>query len=53
MPDRTPGLLDCTEVKLRNDSGPALPCSALDANTLQVGQNMRLSGEFTGNAMLA
>jgi hypothetical protein len=37
------GRLDCTEVKLCNDSGPAL-----DANTLQVGQNMLLSGEFTG-----
>jgi hypothetical protein len=37
------GRLDCSEVTLRNDSGPAL-----DANTLQVGQNMRLSGEFTG-----
>ena len=35
--------LDCTEMKLCNDSGPAL-----DANSLQVGQNMRLSGEFTG-----
>jgi hypothetical protein len=37
------GLFDCTEVKLCNDSGPAL-----DANTLQVGKNMLLSGEFTG-----
>jgi hypothetical protein len=35
--------LDCTEMKLCNDSGPAL-----DANSLQVGQNMRLSGEFAG-----
>jgi hypothetical protein len=38
------GRLDCTEVKLCNDSGPAL-----GANTLQIGQNMRLSGEFTGS----
>jgi hypothetical protein len=38
------GLLDCTEVKLCNDSGPAL-----DANSLQVGKNMLLSGEFTGS----
>jgi len=37
------GRLDCTEVKLCNDAGPAL-----DANTLQVGKNMLLSGEFTG-----
>jgi hypothetical protein len=40
---RISGRLDCTGVKLCNDSGPAL-----DANTLQVGQNMLLSGEFTG-----
>src|SRR5262249_54255384 len=38
------GRLDCTEVKLCNDSGPAL-----SANTLQVGQNMLLRGEFTGS----
>lgn len=38
------GRLDCTEMKLCNDSGPAL-----SANTLEVGQNMRLSGEFTGS----
>lgn len=38
------GRLDCTEMKLCNDSGPAL-----DANSLRVGQNMRLSGEFTGS----
>jgi hypothetical protein len=38
------GRLDCTEMKLCNDSGPAL-----DANSLQVGMNMRLSGEFTGS----
>ena len=31
-------------MNLCNDSGPAL-----DANTLQVGQNMLLSGEFTGS----
>lgn len=38
------GRLDCTEMKVSNDSGPAL-----DANTLQVGKNMLLSGEFTGS----
>lgn len=38
------GRLDCTEMKLFNDSGPAL-----DANSLQVAQNMRLSGEITGS----
>jgi hypothetical protein len=38
------GRLDCTEMKLCNDSGPAL-----DANSLQVGKNMLLSGEFTGS----
>jgi hypothetical protein len=38
------GRFECTEVKLCNDSGPAL-----DANTLRVGQNMLLSGEFTGS----
>jgi hypothetical protein len=37
------GRFDCTEVTLCNDSGPAL-----DANTLYVGKNMLLSGEFTG-----
>jgi hypothetical protein len=38
------GRLDCTEMKVCNDSGPAL-----NANSLQVGQNMRLNGEFTGS----
>ena len=37
------GQLDCTEVSLRNDSG-----SALDADSLQVRQNIFLSGAFTG-----
>jgi hypothetical protein len=43
---RVTGRLNCTEVKLRNDSGPAL-----DGNTLQVGQNMLLSGQFTGSGV--
>ncbi len=36
--------LDLTEVKMRNGSGPAV-----DGNTLTVGKNMRLSGQFTGS----
>ena len=38
------GRFDCTEMVVCNDCGPAL-----DANTLHVGQNMRLAGEFTGS----
>jgi hypothetical protein len=38
------GQFGCTEAKLRNDSGPGL-----HADGLQVGQNMFLSGEFTGS----
>lgn len=40
------GRLDCTEMKMCNDSGPTL-----NANTLRVGQNMRLSGQFTGSGI--
>jgi hypothetical protein len=38
------GQLGCTEVELRNDSGPALM-----ADSLQVGQSMYLAGGFTGS----
>jgi hypothetical protein len=39
------GSFDCTEMKLRNDSGPALA-----ADSLQVGQDMLLCGGFTGSS---
>jgi hypothetical protein len=38
------GIVDCTEMVVCNDCGPAL-----DANTFRVGQNVRLDGEFTGS----
>ena len=41
---RVTALFDCTGIVVCNDSGPAL-----DANTLHVGQNMRLIGEFAGS----
>lgn len=37
------GQLECTEVNLRDDSG-----SAMDADSMQVGANLYLSGEFSG-----
>jgi hypothetical protein len=40
---RVTGRLDCTEMVVCNDRGPAL-----NGNTLYVGQNMRLGGDFTG-----